>query len=90
MLRKTAKASIKNEVENVKPEAIRWLAQVFNNYLAYLRCSVYTEFGNITSKCNGVTRYCLCHVLRAIIFRSDNGSYFDRAITFRNDNIAML
>ncbi len=46
MLRKTAKASIKNEVENVKPEAIRWLAQVFYNYLAYPQCSVYTEFGN--------------------------------------------
>ncbi len=53
------------------------------NYLAYPQCSVYTEVGNITYKCNGVTRCRLGHVLRAIIFRSDNGSNVDRAITLR-------
>jgi hypothetical protein len=34
---------------------------------------------NVTSLV--VTLYCLCHVLRAITFRSDNGSNFDRVIT---------
>jgi hypothetical protein len=33
--------------------------------------------GNVTSKSSGVTRYCLCHVLKAINFSSDNGSNFD-------------
>jgi hypothetical protein len=32
-------------------------------------------------KYNGVTRYCLCHETRAITFRSDNDSNFDRVIT---------
>jgi hypothetical protein len=62
------------------------------------------EVGNVTSKRNGVTRYRLCHILRAITFCSDNasnldraitlsrdnGSYVPRAITFRNDNFAVL
>jgi hypothetical protein len=37
-------------------------------------------FGNI------VTQYHLCHVLRMITFRRDNGSNFDRAITLGCNN----
>jgi hypothetical protein len=44
------------------------------------------EVGNITSKCNGVTGYCLCHVPGVITFSSDNGLNFDSAITLRHDN----
>jgi hypothetical protein len=39
------------------------------------------EGGNVTLKCDGVTRY-LCHETRAITFRSDNGSNFDRVIMY--------
>jgi hypothetical protein len=42
--------------------------------------------GNVTSKCNCVTRSRSCHVLRAITFVSDNGSNFDRAITLQRNN----
>jgi hypothetical protein len=44
-----------------------------------------TEVSNITSKCNGVTRYRLCHVLRAITLSCNNSSNFDRAATLRCD-----
>ncbi len=44
------------------------------------------EVGNVTPKCNGVTRYRLCHILRVITFSSNNGSNLDRAITLRYDN----
>jgi hypothetical protein len=47
--------------------------------LAIVNYLVYAEVSNVTSKCNGVTRYRLCHVLRAIILGSDNVSNFDRA-----------
>ncbi len=40
----------------------------------------------LLKKGNGVKRYHLCHVLRAITFSSDNGSNLDRAITLRHDN----
>jgi hypothetical protein len=30
------------------------------------------EVGNVTSKCNGVTRYCFCLAVKAITFRSNN------------------
>ncbi len=52
----------------------------------YLHIYIYTEVGNVTSKRNGVTRYRLCQILRAITFSSDNGSNLDRAITLRRDN----
>ncbi len=48
-----------------------------------------TEVGNVPSKCNGVTRYRLCHVLKAITLTSDNGSNIDTAITLRRDNGSM-
>jgi hypothetical protein len=41
------------------------------------------EVDNNTSKCNGVTHYHLCHVLKAITLNSDNGSNFDTAIIFK-------
>jgi hypothetical protein len=44
------------------------------------------EVGNVSSTCNGVTPYRLCHVFRAITFRSSNSSNFDRAITLRRYN----
>ncbi len=46
---------------------------------------VVTEVRNDTSKCNSVTCYCLCHVLRAITFSNNHGSNFDRAITKGRD-----
>jgi hypothetical protein len=51
-----------------------------------LQINKVAEVGNVTSKCNGVTRCCLCHVLRAITFRSDNDSNFDTAVTLGCDN----
>ncbi len=42
--------------------------------------------GNVTSKCNGVTRYRFCLAVRAITFRSDNGSNVTRVITISSDN----
>jgi hypothetical protein len=45
-----------------------------------------TEVGNVTYKCDGVTRYCFSHVIRDIIIKSDNVSYESRAITIRSDN----
>jgi hypothetical protein len=48
--------------------------------------AVVAEVGNVTSKCNGVTRYRSSHVLRAIIMKSDNVSYDPKAVTTKNDN----
>ncbi len=45
---------------------------------------VATEVGNVTLKCNAITCYCLCHVLRALTFSSDNYSNLNRAITLRH------
>ncbi len=45
------------------------------------------EAGVVTAKSNGVTHYRLCHVFKAITFRSDNGPNFDRAITSEYDNV---
>ncbi len=47
---------------------------------------IYTEVGNVTSKCDSVTRYCSSHVLRAITIKSDKVSYEPRAITLRSNN----
>ncbi len=44
------------------------------------------EVGNVTSKCNGFTRYRFCLVVRAITLRSDNGLNVTKAITFSSDN----
>ncbi len=38
-------------------------------------CDFFAEVGNVTLKRNGVTRYRLCHILRAITFSCDNGSH---------------
>jgi hypothetical protein len=48
------------------------------------------EVGNVTSKCNGVTHYCLCHVFKAITFSGDNGSNMDRAKTLRRDKSSFV
>jgi hypothetical protein len=44
------------------------------------------EVVNVTLKCNGVTPYSLSHESRAITFRSDNSSNFDKVITLGCDN----
>jgi hypothetical protein len=44
------------------------------------------EVGNVTSKCNGVTRYRFNHVLREITIKGDNISYEPRATAFRSGN----
>jgi hypothetical protein len=44
------------------------------------------EVGNVTSKCDGVTRYRSNHVLRVITIKSGNVSYEPRAITLRSHN----
>jgi hypothetical protein len=44
------------------------------------------EFGNVTSKRNGVARYRFNNALRAITIKSDNVPYAPRAITIRSGN----
>ncbi len=46
----------------------------------------FTEVGNVTSKCNGVTRHHFCLAVKAINFRSDNGLNVNIAITMSSDN----
>jgi hypothetical protein len=47
---------------------------------------MYEEVGNVIAKCNSVTCYRLCHVLKAITFSSVYGSNLDRTVTLRRDN----
>jgi hypothetical protein len=47
---------------------------------------IQVEVGNVTSECDGVTRYRCSHVLRAITIKSDDVSYESRAINLRSDN----
>ncbi len=44
---------------------------------------VAAEVGNVPSKCAGITHYWSYNVLKSITFSSNNGSNFDRAITFK-------
>ncbi len=44
------------------------------------------EVGNVTSKCNGVTRYRFNHVIREITIKGDNISNEHRATAFRSGN----
>jgi hypothetical protein len=46
--------------------------------------NVYSEVSNVTSKCNAIMRYCCCHLLRAIIIRSNKDIFIPRAITIRS------
>jgi hypothetical protein len=45
-----------------------------------------SEFGNVTSKRNGVTRYRVSHALTVITIKSDNVSSEPRVITIRSYN----
>jgi hypothetical protein len=49
-------------------------------------CATPVEVGNDALKCYDVTGYRLCHKSRAVTFRGDNGSSFDRAKTLGCDN----
>jgi hypothetical protein len=69
----------------VKQYNLHWDTEADIGSLAVPTC-VYTEDSNITSKCNGVTRYGLCNVLRVITFRRDKSSTFDRVIALGCDN----
>jgi hypothetical protein len=55
-------------------------------YILYIYIPYIQRSATLRQKRNGVTRYRLCHVLRAITFGSDNGSNLDTAITLRRDN----
>jgi hypothetical protein len=65
----------------------RTISKSLECFLTMYILFILTEVGNVTSKRNGVTRYCFSHVLRAITIKtSDNVSYEHRATSKRSDN----
>jgi hypothetical protein len=60
---------------------------IFEMYLSKHKCLWIQspEDGNDTLKCNNVTCYRLCYILRTITSSSDNVSNLDRAITLKRD-----
>jgi hypothetical protein len=73
---------------------------ILHIYFTMVHGYLLPEVGNVTSKCNGVTRYRFCLAVTAINFRSDNGLnvnitmrsdygfFMSRAITSKSNNFS--
>ncbi len=85
---------------NLISTTVPFISPGFLFFLLFVFIVYQAKVGNVTSKCHGVTRYRLCHVLKAIDLSCNNGSkklwqrrdnsYLSRTLTFRSYNFSML